>query len=149
MPHVFLGKKLGFSAAPDLLGGFIQIAQDLGAEVTHLSAPCFGNHLAEDLSEDCDAFPEPIFSPKHRAVAAERQRILSTGTDLVLCNTELRQLLSFGMTGGPAFLEFGFPSFFDHALADRPFLGFRGWMAFVDRMANALMAQRGNAPPGG
>jgi nitrogenase molybdenum-iron protein alpha/beta subunit len=149
VPHVFLGKKLGFSAAPDLFGGFVQIAQDLGAEVTHLSAPCFGNHLAEDLSEDCDGFPEPLFSPKHRAIAAEVEKLLATRTDLLLGNTELRDHLRSGGPDGPAFLEFGFPSFFDHALADRPFLGFRGWIAFVDRMANALMSRRTGAAASG
>ena len=138
VPHVFLGRKLGFSGPPDLFGGFLQIAQDLGAEVTHLSAPCFGNHLGEDLSEDSDTFPEPLFSPKQRAILAEQQRLSAMGTDLVLCNTELRQYFERG--GGLRCLEFGFPSFFDHALADRPFLGFRGWIAFVDRVANALMA---------
>jgi len=146
VPHIFLGKKLGFSAAPDLLGGFVQIAQDLGAEVVHLSAPCFDNHLAEDLAEDCDAFPTPLFSPKMRAIRVEMERLAATGIDLLMCNTELRQMMSRLPSSrgarAPITLEFGFPSFFDHALADRPFLGFRGWIAFVDRMANALMAAR-------
>jgi nitrogenase molybdenum-iron protein alpha/beta subunit len=140
VPHVFLGKKIGFCAPPDLFGGFLQIVQDLGAEVTHLSAPCFGNHLTEDLSEDCDAFPEPLFSPKNRAVEAAVMHLRDTRTDLLLCNTVLRQQIEPRLPELPI-LEFGFPSFFDHALADRPFLGFRGWISFVDRMANALMAR--------
>lgn len=148
VPHVFLGRKLGFSAPPDLIGGFVQIADDLGAEVVHLSAPCFGDHLAEDLSEDCDTYPEPIFSPKMRALTAELDRLAAEGLDLLICNTELRlahanlQRVRPAKGGPAAALEFGFPSFFDHALADRPFLGFRGWIAFVDRMANALLTTR-------
>ena len=35
-------------------------------------------------------------------------------------------------------VEFGFPSVYSHALYDRPFLGFQGFMAFVDTLANAL-----------
>jgi nitrogenase molybdenum-iron protein alpha/beta subunit len=142
VPHVFLGKKLAFSGPPDLLGGFAQIAEDLGARVVHLSAPAFGGHFTEDLSEDCDHFPTPLFSLKQRALFAEIDRLLEDGVDLVMCNTEMRTTLSRICAGrrAPASLEFGFPSFFDHALADRPFLGFRGWISFVDRMANALMA---------
>ena len=155
VPHVFLGKKLGFSAPPDLFGGFVQIAEDLGAECVHLSSPAFGNHLAEDLSEDCDTFPEPLFSPKMRALSTEMERLGKVGLDLLLCNTELRQaharLQHARKPGAPptVCLEFGFPSFFDHALADRPFLGFRGWIAFVDRMANALLSARDTATAGG
>jgi len=37
-----------------------------------------------------------------------------------------------------AAVEFGFPSVYTHALFDRPFLGFPGFMAFVDTLANAL-----------
>jgi len=160
VPHVFLGRKIGFSGPPDLFGGFLQIAGDLGAEVVHLSAPAFENHLDEDLSEDCDEPPAPLFSPKERAIAREMDRVLAGGLDLLLCNTELRHatLTAVGSrnerglpTKLPAFLEFGFPSFFDHALADRPFLGFRGWIAFVDRMANTLAMTRevlrGGGPP--
>ena len=38
-------------------------------------------------------------------------------------------------------LEFGFPSFFRHALFDSPFLGFRGWAWFVQAICNALMTR--------
>jgi len=37
-----------------------------------------------------------------------------------------------------ASVEFGFPSMYTHHLFERPFLGFRGFMAFVDSMANAI-----------
>ena len=37
------------------------------------------------------------------------------------------------------YLEFGFLSYYRHALSDRPFLGFRGFMAFVDDMARELV----------
>lgn len=151
VPHVFLGKKLGFSGPPDLLGGFVQIAEDLGAKVVHLSAPCSPGHLAEDLSEDCDDFPAPLFSPKMRALSAEMERLDRTGIDLLLCNSELRTTLMRGARSRKpvACLEFGFPSFFDHALAERPFLGFKGWIAFVDRMANAMLSTRDPMSEGG
>jgi nitrogenase molybdenum-iron protein alpha/beta subunit len=146
VPHVFVGKRIGFSGPPDLFGGFVQIVNDLGAEVAHLSAPCFPNHLQEDLSNDCDDFPSPIFSPKQRAQRDEWARLCPGGIDLVLGNTELLSAMDECLRGTsvrpPVSLEFGFPSFFDHALSDRPFLGFKGWISFVDRMANALLSRR-------
>jgi len=46
-----------------------------------------------------------------------------------------------GLEAGPV-MEFGFPSFFHHALALRPFLGFRGFLDFADRLAEHLMLAR-------
>lgn len=137
VPHVFVGKKIGFSGPADYLGGFLQIAQELGAEVVHLSAPCSGKHLQEDLTEECPNPPPVLFEPKLVAIEKELQRINERGIDLILCNSELRRLMSFGPH--TATLEFGFPSFFYHPLSDQPFIGFRGWLYFVDRMAAALM----------
>ena len=51
------------------------------------------------------------------------------------------------MTGGLAFLEFGFPSFFDHALLTGPsWASEAGWPSSI---VDGERAQRGNAPPGG
>lgn len=136
VPHVFVGKKLLFSAPPDLLGGFVEIAQDLGAEVVHLSAPCSPAHLTEDLGRQFEGLPRVLFEPKHRAIEEEFARLRQVGVDLAICSNDLFE--RGASLAGAAFLEFGFPSNFSHALWDRPFLGFRGWVSFLDRMANAL-----------
>ena len=36
------------------------------------------------------------------------------------------------------FLEHGYPSYFTHAVFDAPYLGYRGFLSFVDRVANRL-----------
>ena len=56
--------------------------------------------------------------------------------DLVIGNTELMHGLPRHVGG----VELGFPSTTDHAYFDRPFLGFRGYLCFVQRMATALGA---------
>ena len=42
-------------------------------------------------------------------------------------------------------LEFGYPSDYTHFLKDEPFLGFRGALGFLSRLA--LAANRGSAYP--
>jgi nitrogenase molybdenum-iron protein alpha/beta subunit len=37
------------------------------------------------------------------------------------------------------FVEHGFPSQRRHALSERPFLGFQGWITLVDELARALL----------
>jgi hypothetical protein len=40
-----------------------------------------------------------------------------------------------------AVVEVGFPSYYTHALSERPFLGFEGFLATVDTMANSIRRQ--------
>jgi nitrogenase molybdenum-iron protein alpha/beta subunit len=143
VPHVFLGRKLAFSAPPDLLGGFVEIAQDLGARVVHLSAYCWKGHMAEELDSQFTGLPAVLFEPKAQALQAESERLMGIGADLVVANNDLYNWMR--ALGAPL-MEFGFPSNHTHALTDRPFLGFRGWLCFVERMANALTARNIKAP---
>jgi nitrogenase molybdenum-iron protein alpha/beta subunit len=39
-------------------------------------------------------------------------------------------------------MEFGFPSYRSHALSDRPFLGFNGFLSFVERMGDEMTRPR-------
>jgi nitrogenase molybdenum-iron protein alpha/beta subunit len=40
-----------------------------------------------------------------------------------------------------ATVELGFPSIYNHCLFERPFLGFQGFLAFVDSIVNATRRQ--------
>lgn len=136
VPHVFIGKRLGFSAAPDYLGGFVQIATELGAEVVHLSAPANPSHLHEDLGADGDVLPTVLFGPRIGEGEREARRLTEVGIDLLICNSPMRERIVVHCS----YMAFGFPNYFHHVLSDAPFLGFRGWLVFVERMANALMS---------
>ena len=134
--HVFAGKRVAFSGAPELFGGFLQLAAELGLEVKNLSAPALGHHLREDLAAEFGDLPPIQFAPT--TFALQRALDQAGPLDLIVADSECCDA-----AGGRApVVEFGFPSHFDHALFDRPFLGWNGWMSFVDRMAQALSRGR-------
>ena len=130
IPQYFLNRKTGFMGDPHLFAGFLDIAQDLGMSVAGAIVRGRGKHAAS-----ADGVPvlyePPVFSDEVR-------RLLETPVDLFVscwCEQEWPQLRSPSM-------EFGFPSYRHHALSDRPFLGFNGFLAFVDRMSGELSRRR-------
>ena len=130
VPHLFLGKRVLFSGAPDLLPGFADMACELGMEVLELSSPArqpawFEPASVRDL--------RPVFDVSLDAVG---QQALSSGgrPDLIIGSTEALQAVPPYVPG----VELGFPSYSDHAFVDRPHLGFRGYLQFVQRMATAM-----------
>lgn len=135
VPHAFVGKRVAFSGAPELLGGFVQLARELGMRVVHLSTPSLAGH-ATGLDPGDLTLPAPMFAPTYPALAkAIGDLAREAPIDLVISNSQSR--MDCG-DDGVASMEFGFPSHYDHAIFDRPFLGFTGWLSFIDRMAQAI-----------
>ena len=133
IPFVFQGVNAGYVGDPHLLPGIEDILGLLGSRL------CFGaitnkhTHLRE-LGER-GRRDDLLVWPKHKSflrfvsenVAAHNVRLLvsnNAGVNFPLPDTTV--------------VEFGFPSIFHHALFERPFLGYRGFLAFVDTLANAL-----------
>ena len=134
--HLFAGKRVAFSGAPDLFGGFLDIAGELGMVVAHLATPSLRHHLRENLEEEFGALPPMEFAPTGGTLMASLDA--AGPYDLMIGDSEYSDLAS----GRAPFVEHGFPSHFEHALSERPFLGFSGWVAFVDRLAQALSRGR-------
>ena len=133
VPHVFLGKRVAFEGTPDLLPGFLQLAAELGMEVVHLSSPSERPEWLDDLDE-FGAVPPLFFGVSTIELTREFLRLSRYGLDLLVgSTTALRQ---WGWS--TPYVEFGYPSYTDHALFDRPYLGFRGYLSFVERMASAI-----------
>ncbi len=132
--HVFVGKKIVFSGAPDLFGGLLQITSELGVEVAHLASPSGKRHLKEDLETEFGDLPPMLFAPTQRYLERQLRPLLDSDVDLAIGDT---QFCDAAASRVPV-MEFGFPSHFRHALSDRPHLGFSGWICFVDEMAEAL-----------
>lgn len=128
IPQYFLGRRAGFMGDPHLLGGFRDIADDLGMKLD--------GAIVRGRAAHGQAGPGVLHEPP--AMSDAVRRFMELPLDLFVstwCEHEWPQLKFPSM-------EFGFPSYRHHALSDRPFLGFNGFLAFVERMADELTRPR-------
>lgn len=134
VPYQFLHRRMVFIGDPHQAEGFLEIAQDLGCRVPFLTVSA-RRHNAKNIRalRDSGALPDTtvLIDPRMWGYIERFSPIQTTADLIVSCNTTMS-----GAEEG--YLEFGFPCYERHALFDRPFLGFRGMMAFVDDMAREL-----------
>jgi nitrogenase molybdenum-iron protein alpha/beta subunit len=124
LPRHFVGRTASFIGDPHLLEGFFDIAEDSGfsverAIVTHGRPPA---NAPEGLKVLCEP---PCQSEEVRASYTDTRHFL------VSCSFQHWRI-------DRPYLEFGFPSYRHHALFERPFLGFRGCLGFLDRLAEVV-----------
>ncbi len=132
---VFEGKRVGYVGDPHLLPGVLDTVSLLGASVSFVVV--VNREEASKGVRQLVPAERLLFRP--RLTEFQRfviERSLAEPPDLVITNA--RGLL--GANPFAARVEFGYPSNYSHALADVPFLGYQGLLAFVERMANALRA---------
>ncbi len=132
IPYAFLNKKLVFTGDPHLLEGLRDICGDLGIR---LSGAYLTGRRPPGVRDGENAFFEPRVT---RFRGAWKKLSKSGGVDLIISNTDG---LSITKPEIPR-LEFGFPSIWTHSLSDEPFLGFNGFLSFIDRMSKALTARK-------
>ena len=133
VPQLFVGRRVAFIAPPDLLVGFTDLASELGLEVVVLGSPASRPAWFDDPPSPTERTVAPRFDLETSA-ACHHLRDDDIQVDLVVANSEILRQLPFTR----ARVELGYPCYSDHALFDRPYLGFRGWLCFVQRMATAL-----------
>jgi len=135
VPYLFLHKSAGFFGDPMLFDGFLDICSDLG--MTPKDSFLMGREGRRDF-ELREGAPPVCFEPDiyHEAV----NKFLSRPPDLIVSNTNeiIREIRS----PSKALVEIGFPSYTHHALADAPFLGYRGFLHFTDRLGDGLFYSR-------
>ena len=132
IPFVFQGRRLAFVGDPHVAAGLAEIATMLGAELTHVAVTDPPVH-ARGLQDKLGARTRLLVWPKQQALHDFlNDAVVSERVSLVVTN-----LHGVGL-GGTAWVEHGFPSLYTHALYDRPSLGFRGLLAFVDTLANTV-----------
>jgi nitrogenase molybdenum-iron protein alpha/beta subunit len=133
VPFVFQNLEVGYVGDPHLLPGFADIVELLGGQLRFAIVTNRATHLrisAPALDES-----RLLVWPKLKAfIRFLIEQVLEHDVRLLVAN-------NYGVTfplPDTAVVEFGFPSLFQHALFERPFLGLDGFMAFVDSLANAL-----------
>ncbi len=130
---VFEGKRVGYVGDPYLLPGVLDTVSLLGATLS-FAIVVNRQEAARGVRQLVPA-ERLLFRPRltdfQRFVT---ERSLAEPPELVITNA--RGLL--GASPFAARVEFGYPSNYSHALADVPFFGYQGLLAFVERMANAL-----------
>lgn len=136
IPSVLLGRTLAFAGDPTLFDGLLDGARELGMDVVYLTAPARRPAFGCELDEHVHGQLPPVSFAAPRMTVA--RHLLERDVPIDLC---IGGSHTPGGGGGPNWLEFGFPSFFRHALFDSPFLGFRGWAWFVQAICNAIMSR--------
>ena len=143
IPESFLNRRAALVADPHLLTGLLEFSRELGLRPANALALGRDGHVTDALRAQAP--------PSFHVQAHEREWLSAmeaTGeVDLVITNNLGWQVI--GDAFGPV-IEFGFPSYFTHALRERPVLGFRGAVQQAERMADTLLAdrmRRGRRPP--
>jgi nitrogenase molybdenum-iron protein alpha/beta subunit len=133
VPYWLLHRSVVFIGDPHMSAAFGPVAEELGLRVERWFVMCRRAH-AKDLVAHVGA-ERTVVDPTQRALDGTLQQLMADGRcDLLVTN-------SVGYPAGPtraAVVELGFPSFFTHALEDRPFYFFRGLVNLVERFANEL-----------
>jgi hypothetical protein len=133
VPHHFLHRSMAFVGDPHLALACEEAAVELGMTVARhfvLSGP---PHVTRLLAR-CGA-ERVVVDPKRTTLDRDVAALVEGG------RCQLLVACSLGLPAGPmpvAMVELGFPSYFTHALTDRPFLCFRGFVGFVERAINEL-----------
>ncbi|MFH2204903.1 MAG: nitrogenase component 1 [Elusimicrobiota bacterium] len=130
VPFAFLHKKIVFQGDPHLLDGLRGACEDLGMR---LAAAYLSGRRPAGGQAAAGVHYEPHVS-ELRADWANR----AADTDLFIGNTDALSMLK----PDGAWMEFGFPSVWTHFLKDEPYLGCNGFIAFADRMNQALNGRK-------
>jgi len=133
IPFVLQNIRAGWVGDPHLFPGFTEIIELVGGRLVYgviTNRPSHARGIA-DLVEGYDLQVHPRQKTFVRTLA---KHLLDDGLNLLVTNDFGMRIPAYGI----AFHDFGFPTVFRHELHDRPFLGFRGFAAFVSDLANRL-----------
>lgn len=138
IPFVFQNRNWGYIGDPYLLRGYDEIARTVGAR---LDFACITNpkrHL-KGLDDELLDRTEFLAWPRRK----EMLRFVGSRIDEHQVSVLVTNNAGVGIASEAriATVEFGFPSYYHHQLSPGPFLGFRGFLAFIDRVANAARRQ--------
>jgi nitrogenase molybdenum-iron protein alpha/beta subunit len=120
--HALEGARVGLCVDPVYLGPLADLVAETGGSVV-LAIGTAGEEAMARLGP-WDGLPVPVHGP-----------VTENGLDELLDAADPIEVLVGGHRRWPEAVEVGYPSFLEHAIADRPFLGFEGCLALVHRLA--------------
>jgi nitrogenase molybdenum-iron protein alpha/beta subunit len=127
VPGYLLGKKFMFFGDPYLAGAVTSALCESGGQTER--AVIFGRKNSDDGTT---APFKRTWEPSY----GEAFRLDTAGTDIFIGNAQIGSLLNLKNDQKP-FIEFGYPSFNYHCLRMAPFLGFKGYINFLNRIVNS------------
>jgi hypothetical protein len=151
-PFAFTHRRWGYVGDPYLFDGVRELALLVGAKLPFAAYTNLPRHrrnqdsrdglrllqLPDDIRElacleqSLDD-PSGVLSYPHAKQLSDR-----LDHEAKVCGLDLLVTNSFGyLTEGMGIVEFGFPSYYTHFLSDSPFLGIKGALVFLERVANA------------
>lgn len=126
-----LHMRTALAADPFLLAGLGELCDDLGMEVV-LAGAYARPGCGRPWPLEGPSMPPPLFEPVRSDWDAALDAV---APDLLVAGSHMLPRRD----GALATVEFGFPSYSDHAFVDRPFICWRGCLGIVERMFNSLM----------
>ena len=135
VPHAFLNRRFAFAGDPYYAGGFVELVEGIGGEISLLILMGAAGHLSEERREAFSQRPGTFFEPLPQELRTPGVEELRERSDLLVGNGfAFREI-----DPGYRWMEFGFSSEHTHFLRDEPFLGFQGALGFLSRMANDVV----------
>jgi nitrogenase molybdenum-iron protein alpha/beta subunit len=130
VPKRFAHGRWAFAGDPALMPGLCEIATVVGARVELLVS--WTVHAPE-----WDGFPAPAVGLLHgQGVAGLHDLVAARAGDIDLFIGNHQAVHDRIVPEQIAYMEFGFPSLMHHAIADEPYLGYRGFNRFLNRVAD-------------
>lgn len=135
VPRFFLNRSFALCEDPVLLPPLAELIHSLGGNVRFAASMAAADHPLAELST-----PDGPLAVHRGPTIPHLKKSLAgafpdSPPDLLVTNTLFKK---FADLNDMHFLEFGFPSYFTHALFDSPFLGFRGALNLINRIADRI-----------
>ncbi|MFA6316014.1 MAG: nitrogenase component 1 [Elusimicrobiota bacterium] len=127
------GRRFAFAGDPHYAPGFAQAVEEVGGRVFGMILTGFPRHLPEPLRTSLLARPNTAFAPFQHEVEKTWFGLSSKDADALVGTTMAVEFIQPAIP----WVEFGYPSDYTHFLKDEPFLGFKGALRFLTRLANA------------
>jgi len=132
VPFFFQNRYWGYAGDPHLANGLFEIADTVGARLMFAAITNTPHHERE-LSRNLVERASVLVYPRQRSLGKFiNEHIRADVIDLMVTNSDALPATQV------ATVELGFPSMYTHHLYDRPFLCFRGFLALMDSMVNAI-----------